>query len=132
MRYTGWIVLIWLSACAPSGDPVQPACQVRAVPRDFAVGFEDPALAEALSFGRLESSRCPRSGSLQVRVSIHNHSERTLQLCLQLEFLDATSSFYGDRTTRRVLTLGPHETEWFEAESSREKACEPLLRVGRP
>jgi len=141
-QYIG-VLIVLCGALAPScGDsdqhlqrsaPVAPVgCGVSVAGcADAIVVCGDAVVKRGVRIGLSRRSRTPNHRLLQVRLPIRNVAGHSLRFGVQLDFLDANYVLYGDRTTRRVVTLAPGQSETVIATSSKEKATSFIVRLAR-
>lgn len=119
-------------ACCSSGPPY-PARAMEDPDRErlYPVQLLDEDLVDLLEVGRLVLDRVGAGDFLQVQVSVRNVGDDELQLSFDVQFLDATDNPYGDRTPRRHVILRSGDTELFSAMSSKARAANFVMRIGR-
>ena len=124
-----------LAACgdgvarAAEGSESPVAAEVPAGEVVRVVSCRDPQLAEVVEVREVERQRCQPHRQLQVALDVRNQSEAPLCFGVQVQFLDADYTPYGDRSTRRVVNLDPGSTRRIVATSDREKATDIVVRL---
>lgn len=89
----------------------------------------DRALRDVIRTGRHGVERVPGTNQLKVMVPLRNISDRTIQVLVQVSFLDGRKNPIGDDTNQQVKLIGPGSTLPVIVISKQDLAQDWTMRV---